>query len=163
MPQMTKFFTDSARFIDHNDECRQCGKLLRVKREGWATDRGNFCTIRCAEEHENRHADAGGAGAMTVQQGEGVMNKKDLPMLAGLIAVADDAVYLRLPHGAQRPIDGGCQCDYCKAHPHHTPMWDTLGVPTTGNSRDYVWTLHAPEWSEGQPFRFAPRNKREAS
>ncbi len=49
--KMTKYWTGGAT-LDPNDECGQCGRRLKDKREAWATDRGNFCTIRCAEEHE---------------------------------------------------------------------------------------------------------------
>jgi hypothetical protein len=77
-------------------------------------------------------------------------------LLSGMsvIAIAPTAVYLRLPSALQRPIDGGCQCRYCQAHPNEVPSWDTLGVPTIENNRLGSWTLHAPEWTASKPHRF---------
>lgn len=51
-----------------------------------------------------------------------------------------DTTFIRLPANAQTKIKGGCQCPYCKDHPHREPMWDT--VATDGNS---VWTVHYPD------------------
>jgi hypothetical protein len=56
------------------------------------------------------------------------------------------AVFVRLPKELQRPIPGGlCACKYCTSHPDEPPTWDTLGIPTDGDSRG-TWTVHAPEW-----------------
>jgi hypothetical protein len=64
-----------------------------------------------------------------------------------LASTIKDAIYLRIPTTLQRPIEGGCSCSFCKAHPTATPMWDTLGIPLNENGyRSRTWTLHAPEW-----------------
>jgi hypothetical protein len=55
------------------------------------------------------------------------------------------AAFFALPANAQRPIDGGCSCAYCKAHPGRVPMWDTLAVSSDENDR--TWTVHYPEIS----------------
>jgi hypothetical protein len=52
-------------------------------------------------------------------------------------------VYIRIPEALAVPIDGGCQCAYCKAHPALVPMWDTLAVPDDRNG--HAWTVHMPE------------------
>ena len=58
------------------------------------------------------------------------------------------ALYLRIPRELQRPIAGGCCCNYCQQHPELlVPAWDTLGIPVDGGT---TWTVHAPEW---QPRR----------
>jgi hypothetical protein len=59
------------------------------------------------------------------------------------------AVYVRIPRELARPITGGCQCDYCRAHPALVPTWDTLGVPLLGQRGADTWTVHAPEWRSG--------------
>jgi len=64
-----------------------------------------------------------------------------------VIAIAGDAVYLRLPKELQRDA-GGCTCDYCTRHPEEPPKWDTLAVPTNaelGSRRAYSWTVHLPD------------------
>lgn len=41
-----------------------------------------------------------------------------------------------------RPIDGGCKCAYCVAHPEQVPTWDTLAVhPTSADT----WAVHMPD------------------
>ena len=54
----------------------------------------------------------------------------------------DGTVFLPLPVPLHRPIVGGCQCSYCKAHPTKTPMWDTLAGKTT---KRHSWVVHFPE------------------
>ena len=49
--------------------------------------------------------------------------------------------FVSLPPPAQRPIDGGCHCSFCKANPDRTPMWDTLAFT---NSED-AFTVHMPD------------------
>jgi hypothetical protein len=52
-------------------------------------------------------------------------------------------LFIRLPHNLQKPIEGGCQCEYCKQRAIDTvPMWDALAVSTkTGESHP----IHCPE------------------
>ena len=59
-------------------------------------------------------------------------------------------VFVALPPEAWRPISGGCGCDYCKAHPDKTPMWDTLLVNPTANGTysDRTSTCHYPAFSQ---------------
>jgi hypothetical protein len=48
--------------------------------------------------------------------------------------------FVSLPVPLQRPITGGCQCAFCKAHPNRPPMWDTLATDGVDS-----WTVHYPE------------------
>ena len=61
-------------------------------------------------------------------------------------------VFVALPMECWRPIQGGCGCPYCKAHPELIPHWDTLVVnPTCGTGKvkspysDFTSTCHYPE------------------
>jgi|SRR5215831_7661259 len=69
-----------------------------------------------------------------------------------VLRVWQGAVYVRIPAEIAQPINGGCQCAYCKAHPEQIPTWDTLGIPITetlsSRPRGMTWTVHAPEWKE---------------
>lgn len=51
-----------------------------------------------------------------------------------------NTTFVKLPVSLQREIVGGCQCNYCKAHPAKTPVWDALA--TDGETS---WTVHYPE------------------
>jgi hypothetical protein len=54
--------------------------------------------------------------------------------------------FVRLPYSRLTAIEGGCQCIYCKAHPHATPQWDTLAIDVDTN---HTWTVHFPElWNK---------------
>lgn len=61
-------------------------------------------------------------------------------------------IFIELPKEAQRPIDGGCVCTFCKAHPDRKPMWDTLAVsaeyPEYPGRTDTAWTVHYPEFNK---------------
>lgn len=64
------------------------------------------------------------------------------------ITQVGESIFIPLPPLARRPIAGGCQCAFCKAHPDQTPQWDTLAVsPGT----KYAWTVHYPEIAQVQP------------
>lgn len=65
---------------------------------------------------------------------------------AAVIARTKDAVYLRIPLGLQRPIEGGCSCDQCRANPA-LAKWDTLLVPVSATRSDYASTVHMPDAS----------------
>jgi hypothetical protein len=77
-----------------------------------------------------------------------------------------DTIYIRIPRELQKPVNGGCGCDYCKAHPEAMPMWDTLCVgtktPTRGN--DYSWTVHLPNpqylWDSERKEREAKQKRK---
>ena len=58
-----------------------------------------------------------------------------------VIAVAKDAIYLRLPRELQRDC-GGCSCEICKKNPE-LAKWDTLVVPR--KLHDHSWTVHMPD------------------
>jgi hypothetical protein len=66
-----------------------------------------------------------------------------------VLAVAADAVYLRLPRELQRDC-GGCHCEHCRVNPA-LAVWDTLVVPTNpaGSRDDYYathsYTVHMPD------------------
>lgn len=51
-----------------------------------------------------------------------------------------DTTFVRLPVPLQKEITGGCQCTFCKAHPHKKPAWDVLA--TDGK---ISWAVHYPE------------------
>lgn len=55
----------------------------------------------------------------------------------------DRSVWLRIPHEKARPVPGGCQCPWCKAHPDAIPAWDVLIVPLRPGS--YAVEIHGPE------------------
>jgi hypothetical protein len=57
-----------------------------------------------------------------------------------------NTVFVRLPEGLQRPIPGGCQCQWCNAHPLLVPKWDTLAVCKDGKGNS--WTVHYPDISD---------------
>jgi len=52
-------------------------------------------------------------------------------------------LFVPLPVEAQRPIEGGCGCGYCKSHPDKLPAWDTLAIDAKAEQR--TWTVHYPE------------------
>lgn len=58
-----------------------------------------------------------------------------------------DAIYVRIPPELQKPIEGGCCCNWCRKHPELTPAWDTLVVPSVKPAKgvDYTWTVHMPD------------------
>jgi hypothetical protein len=53
------------------------------------------------------------------------------------------AVYVRVDNPVA--IDGGCACDYCKAHPNETPAWDTMVIPPASATNQHTWTVHMPD------------------
>jgi hypothetical protein len=53
------------------------------------------------------------------------------------------AVFIALPAELHTPVNGGCDCPFCKSNRHLTPMWDTLGVDHDG--KDDTWVVHMPE------------------
>ena len=63
------------------------------------------------------------------------------------------AIYVPLPRDVATPIDGGCGCSFCKAHPDITPAWDTVVIPLNephrcgvdGCERTWTTTVHFPE------------------
>ena len=56
----------------------------------------------------------------------------------------NDTLFIPIPRHLARTIDGGCQCEYCKAHPEVTPKWDTLAIPATPGKNHHTWTVHMP-------------------
>jgi hypothetical protein len=60
----------------------------------------------------------------------------------------NETIFVSLPRGAGSHIPGGCSCDYCKAHPEHEPMWDTLVIdtrPPSKKRRETTTLCHYPE------------------
>lgn len=57
-----------------------------------------------------------------------------------------DALFVPIPKELAAPVPGGCQCDYCKANPELTPMWDTLALPAKAKNKqgEHTWTVHMP-------------------
>jgi hypothetical protein len=56
----------------------------------------------------------------------------------------DGTVFVSLPDSMHRPINGGCQCPFCNAHPDLIPSWDTIAAHPDAN---HTWTVHYPELS----------------
>ena len=56
----------------------------------------------------------------------------------------DDTLFIALPPEACEPINGGCACPHCKAHPELTPMWDTLALARDTYNHPYTWLVHNP-------------------
>ena len=56
----------------------------------------------------------------------------------------DKTLFVPLPKDQQAPINGGCDCRFCKTHPEATPMWDTMALSIDG-SHEHTWTVHFPE------------------
>jgi hypothetical protein len=56
----------------------------------------------------------------------------------------NSTMFVPLPKSVQMPIPGGCDCNFCKAHRHLTPMWDTLALSTVPQG-NRTWTVHYPE------------------
>ena len=52
-------------------------------------------------------------------------------------------MFVPLPVTMRRPIAGGCQCRFCRAHPLKTPEWDTLAFDEDDPA--YTWAVHYPE------------------
>jgi hypothetical protein len=65
------------------------------------------------------------------------------------IFISDDGSTLFVPIPAElaAPVTGGCQCEYCKAHPDVPPRWDTLALAAKpkNNGGEYTWTVHFPD------------------
>ncbi len=57
-----------------------------------------------------------------------------------MIETRAKTTFITLPETLARPIDGGCQCPYCKSHPNHVPAWDVLA-----SDGKKSWTVHYPE------------------
>lgn len=54
-------------------------------------------------------------------------------------------IFAPLPVNDRRPINGGCQCQFCKAHPDRIPQWDAVGIEPETLTQ---WIVHYPELSE---------------
>jgi len=57
----------------------------------------------------------------------------------------DSTIFVPLPKNAQKEIDGGCQCQFCRANPDRTPMWDTLAIDARDSGSNWTWIVHYPE------------------
>ena len=68
---------------------------------------------------------------------------KMLTQMNGLkVTKRGETYFVALPPEVRRPIAGGCQCSYCKAHLDKLPTWDTLAI---GADSPHAWTVHYPE------------------
>jgi hypothetical protein len=54
----------------------------------------------------------------------------------------ENTLFVALPVEVQKPIAGGCKCNYCLWNPEKTPMWDTLALSPDSQ---YTWTVHYPD------------------
>lgn len=77
-----------------------------------------------------------------------------------VIAVAKDAIYLRLPHELQRDCEGGCGCASCKRDPK-LAKWDTLVVPI--DKRGHSWTVHLPDPAVAGFCEYLARKEKKAN
>ena len=68
-------------------------------------------------------------------------------------------VYVRIPRDVATAIDGGCCCEYCKAHPEEIPQWDCLAV--CDEYGDHSWTVHYPDPKVSGPEKERGRKARE--
>lgn len=59
-------------------------------------------------------------------------------------------MFVALPRSLRRDIDGGCVCNFCKAHPNEKPQWDTLAVDSTAPDIGKAWPVHYPEVAYGR-------------
>lgn len=75
---------------------------------------------------------------------ESNMTESNILKLNGVpITRVGDTLFVPLPQLIQREIEGGCSCDFCKAHPDKIPAWDTLALAASGEG--HTWTVHYPE------------------
>ena len=71
---------------------------------------------------------------------------KRYPKLNGMTVLRvseEGTIFMRIEPEDARPIDGGCQCQSCKARPDRVPAWDTLAV--NWKQPDHAWTVHCPD------------------
>jgi hypothetical protein len=69
-----------------------------------------------------------------------------------------EVIFIALPAGEWRQIDGGCGCRYCSETDRKAggpAYWDTLVVPVKAPRKgpDHAWTCHYPELHGAQPKR----------
>ena len=57
-----------------------------------------------------------------------------------------DTIFIVAPPEARRPIEGGCRCPYCLAHPDKTPMWDVYSVDA--KAPKWANLVHYPELAD---------------
>lgn len=62
------------------------------------------------------------------------------------ISPDQSTLYIRIPLQHQLPIDGGCDCPFCKANPLFAPQWDVLALSAraTSDGGERCWTVHFP-------------------
>jgi hypothetical protein len=78
---------------------------------------------------------------------DGVPTSRDAGNGWQVLGTLSGTIYIR--SGRPVPIEGGCTCDYCKAHPREVPSWDTMAVPlTTHGGSHHTWTVHMPDTRE---------------
>ncbi len=83
--------------------------------------------IRLRDEHDKLLRDRNGGDVMLCQ----TIRSNDTGSIT----------WIDIPPGLAQPIDVGCDCEYCKAHPNEIPSWDTLVVdPFALHTR----TIHNP-------------------
>jgi hypothetical protein len=70
---------------------------------------------------------------------------RDLDLAEINIARLGNTLFVPLPHALRRDVPGGCQCSYCKSHPHHVAQWDTLAIDACDTSQ--TSPVHYPEIS----------------
>jgi hypothetical protein len=57
----------------------------------------------------------------------------------------DSTIFVPLPKSAQKAIEHGCQCQFCRSNPHLTPMWDTLAIDARDSGSNWTSIVHYPE------------------
>ena len=51
-----------------------------------------------------------------------------LNMNGSYVTYRGNTIFVQIPKEAQKPIEGGCSCDYCVAHPEEVPTWNLLAI-----------------------------------
>lgn len=67
-----------------------------------------------------------------------------------------NSIWIPIPDEIAEPIDGGCDCDWCKAHPDRVPKWDAICIARNPDDKarnvggiitTRAHTVHYPELS----------------
>lgn len=106
--------------------------------------------IEIRELNEAEHDDDGegspllnGAKAILDQMGDHTETMNGQP-----VHQSDDGktLWIPIPKWMAKPIDGGCCCEYCKAHPDKPGHMDTICIAAKpGRNGQHTSTVHFPE------------------
>ena len=76
-------------------------------------------------------------------------------MSGRIVTRVKDTIFIPLPRGLWKEIEGGCACPYCSGNgkSQSPAYWDTLAVAKNGKGlghSDYTYTVHYPQLNGGQ-------------